>query len=65
MNSVANFQLTNRELLLLSAYFWNEDRKKNFVDWADTYFGNEDETANDLMAKFDQETVIFIAEQTT
>jgi len=65
MNSAATFQLTKKELLLLSGYFWNEDRRKNFVDWADTYLGDDDETANDLMAKFDQETVIFIAEQTT
>jgi hypothetical protein len=65
MNSAAQFQLTKRELLLLSGYFWNEDRRKNFVDWADTYLGDDDETANDLMAKFDQETVIFIEEQTT
>jgi hypothetical protein len=65
MNSTAKFQLTERELLLLSAYFWNEDRRKNFVDWADTYFGDDDDTAKDLMAKFDQETMVFIAEQTT
>jgi hypothetical protein len=65
MNSSANFQLTKKELLLLSGYFWNEDRRKTFVDWADIYLGDDDETANDLMAKFDQETVIFVAEQTT
>ena len=65
MNSTAKFQLTERELLLLSAYFWNEARRKNFVDWDDIYFGDDDDTAKDLMAKFDQETVVFIAEQTT
>jgi hypothetical protein len=65
MNSTAKFQLTERELLLLSGYFWNEDRRKNFVDWADIYFGDDDDTAKDLMAKFDQETMVFIAEQTT
>jgi len=64
MNSAAKIQLTKQEFLLLSGYFWNEDRRKNFIDWADIYLGDDDETAHDLMAKFDQTTVNFIAEQT-